>query len=178
MKRTVQALAAVLVGAGVFALGAAPALCGDEFCPMGGTLIKAEVVKDKALDWGKDRRKAVVAGADTDAWSVLTLSRTDDDIAILVNPDGVFFGVAGRGGQEVDARDAEKVFGKNLRKLQDAVKKEMGDLRQAGAVKVEGSDIQVLADAAGLGTLEKGGRDWKLATQSCKGVDLDASGLK
>ena len=62
MKRTVKTLAVVLVGAGLVAFAAAPAVCADEFCPMGGTLIKAEVDKDKALEWGKDRRKAVDRG--------------------------------------------------------------------------------------------------------------------
>jgi hypothetical protein len=177
MKRTVQALAAVLVGAGMFALCAAPAMCGDEFCTMGGTMIKAEIVKDKAIEWGKDR-KAVISGEDGDAWSVLALSKTDKDIAILINPASVFFGVAGRGGQEVDARGAEKVFGKELRTLKEAVKKEIGDLWKAGAVKVDGADVQALSEAAGLGTLEKSRRDWTLTTQDCKGLDLDASGLK
>jgi hypothetical protein len=178
MKRTVRALAVALVGAGLFTLGAAPAICADEFCPMGGTLVKAEVDKDKSLAWGKDRRKAVVAAEDTDEWSVLTLAASSDDVAILVNKSGVFFGVAGRGGREVDARDAEKAFGSGFKKLKEAVKKEMGDLREAGAAKISGSDVQPLADAAGLGTLEKDGRDWKLATSDCKGVDLDASDLK
>jgi len=178
MKRTVRALAVVLVGAGLFTLGATPALCADEFCAMGGTLIKAEVDKDKALAWGKDRRKVVVAGEDTDEWSVLTLSTSSDDVAILVKAGSVFFGVAGRGGREVDERDAEKAFGSGLRKLKESVKKEMGDLREAGAAKIAGSDVQPLSDAAGLGTLEKDGREWKLTTSDCKGLDLDASDLK
>jgi hypothetical protein len=177
MKKTVKTLAVVLVGAGLVAFAAAPAVCGDEFCAMGGTLIKVEVDKDKALDWGKDRKKATIAGADSDAWSVLTLSKTDDDIAILVTPGSVFFGVAGKGGNEVDARDAEKAFGKNLAKLSDAVKKEVGELWKAGAVKIQGSDVQKLGDAVGLGTLEKD-RDWELKTQDCKGLDVDASELK
>lgn len=177
MKRTVQALAAVLVGAGVFALGAGPALGADEFCAMSGTLIKAEVVKDKALEWGKDR-KGVVNDADDDTWSVLVLSKSDDDVAILLNANGVFFGLAGRGGQEVEARDAEKAFGRDLGDLKEAVKKGMGDLWKADAVKIDGGDVQPLSDAAGLGTLEMSGRDWALTTQDCTGVDLDASGLK
>jgi hypothetical protein len=176
MKRTVRTLAGVLVGMGLFTLGATPALCGEEFCAMGGTLIKAEVDKDKALAWGKERRKAAVAGEDTDEWSVLSLSTSADEIAILVNAQGVFFGVAGKGGDEVSPRDAEKAFGGDLRKLRESIKKEMGDLREAGAVKIAGSDVQPLSDAAGLGTLAKD-RDWALTTQDCKGVDLDASGL-
>lgn len=178
MKRTVRALAVVLVGAGLFTLGASPALCADEFCAMGGTLIKAEVDKDKALAWGQDRRKVVILGADTDDWSVLTLSTSSDDVAILVKAGSVFFGVAGRGGREVDERAAEKAFGSNLRKLKESIKKEMGDLRDAGAVKIAGSDVQPLSDAAGLGTLEKKGRDWELTTDKCTGEDLDASDLK
>ncbi len=177
MKKTVKTLAVVLVGAGLVAFVAAPAMCGDDFCAMGGTLIKVEVVKDKAIEWGKDRKKATVAGADGDTWSVLTLSKSDDDIAVLVGPGTVFFGVAGKGGNEVDARDAEKVFGKDFRKLAEAVQKEMTELWKAGAVKIQGADVSQLAKAAALGTLEKG-RDWELTTQDCKGMDIDASDLK
>jgi len=177
MKRTVRTLAVVLVGMGLFTLGATPAVCAEEFCAMGGTLVKAEVDKDKALAWGKDRRKAAVAGEDTDGWSVLSLSKSADEIAVLVNARGVFFGVAGKGGEEVSERDAQKAFGNDLRRLRESIKKEMGDLREADAVKIAGSDVQPLSDAAGLGVLEKDGRAWVLTTQDCKGLDLDASGL-
>jgi len=177
MKQTVKTLAVVLVGAGLVAFAAVPAVCSDEFCAMSGTLIKVEVVKEKAIEWGKDRKKATIAGEDTDTWSVLTLSKTDDDIAILVAPDSVFFGVAGKGGREVDARVAEKAFGKDLKKLGEAVKKEMGELWKAGAVKIQGADVQKLSDAAALGTMEKG-REWELSTKDCKGTDLDTSDLK
>ena len=177
MKHSVKTLAVVLVGAGLVAFAAAPAVCGDDFCAMGGVQIKAEVVKEKAIEWGNDHRKATIAGADGDVWSVLTLCKSNDDIAILVTPGSVFFGVAGKGGNEVDARDAEKVFGKDLGKLSEAVKKEMGDLWKAGAVKIQGADVQKLSDAVALGTLEKDG-DWKLKTQDCKGTDLAASDLK
>ena len=177
MKQTVKTLAVVLVGAGLVAFAAAPAVCADEFCAMGGTLIKAEVVKEKALEWGKDRRKATVAGEDTDTWSVLTLSKNDDDIAILVGPGAVFFGVAGKGGNELDDREIEKAFGKDLRKLDEAVKKEITELWKAGAVKIQGADVQQLTKAVGLGTLEKN-RDWELKTSDCKGMDLDTSELK
>lgn len=178
MKRTILALATVLVGGGVLALGASPARGGDEFCPMGGTLIKAEIAKDKALDWGKDRRKAVVSAEDTDGWSVLVLSKSDRDIAVLVNATGVFFGVAGRGGEELSSRNIEKVFGRDLRNLKEAVKKEIGELWKAGVVKLDGGDVQGLSEATALGTLEKARRDWELTTQDCKGTELDASGLK
>ena len=177
MKKTVRTLAVVLVGTGLVAFAAAPAVCADEFCAMGGTLIKAEVVKEKAIEWGKDRSKATIAGEDTDTWSVLTLGKSNDDIAILVGPGTVFFGVAGKGGNELDARDIEKVFGKDLGKLGEAVKKEMTDLWKAGAVKIQGADIQQLINAVALGTLEKN-RDWELTTSDCKGMDLDTAELK
>ena len=177
MKQTVKTLAVALAGAGLVAFAAAPAVCAEDFCAMGGTQIKVEVVKEKAIEWGKDRKKATIAGEDGDAWSVLTLSKSDDDIAILVTPGSVFFGVAGKGGNEVDARDAEKVFGKDLRTLSTVVTKELTELWKAGAVKIQGADVQKIADAVGLGTLEKG-RDWELTTQSCKGMDVDASELK
>jgi len=177
MKQTVKTLAVVLVGAGLVAFAAAPAVCADEFCAMGGMQIKAEVVKDKALDWAKDRRKATIAGEETDTWSVLALAKSDDDIAILVTPGSVFFGVAGKGGREVDARAAEKVFGKDLKKLVEAVRKEIGELWKAGVVKIQGADVNLIANAVALGTLEKG-REWELTTQKCDGMDLDASDLK
>jgi len=177
MKQSIKALAVVLVGSGLMAFAAAPALCADELCPMGGTLIKAEIVKEKAIEWGKDRKKAVIAAEDADTWTVLTLSRSSNEIAILVGQAGVFFGVAGKGGNEVDARDAEKAFGKGFSRLEDAVKKELTDLWKAGVVKIQGADIQQIAGALGLGTLEKG-RSWELTTQNCKGLDLDASDLK
>ncbi len=176
MNRKTRALVAVLVGAGLMVAAAPPAFSGDEFCPMGGTLIKAEVDKDKALAWGKDRRKFAIAGEDSDAWSVLTLSTSDDDIAIVVRPGSVFFGVAGRG-REVESRDLEKVFGSELRNLRDAIRKEMGDLRKADVVKIEGGDVQTLSDAAGLGVLEKGRSEWALTTEKCEGTDIDVSGL-
>lgn len=178
MKRTVQTLAAVLVGAGVLALGAGAARCADdEFCAMSGTLVKAEVVKDKALEWAADR-KGVVKDPDADTWSALVQSKSDNDVAVLVNATGVFFGVAGRGGQEVEARDAGKAFGRDLGDLKEAVKKEMSELWKADAVKIDGGDVQPMSDAAGLGTLEKSGNDWALTTQDCVGLDLDASELK
>ena len=177
MKQAVRTLAVVLVGGGLVAFTAAPAVCGDEFCAMGGTLIKAEVVKEKAIEWGKDRKKVIIAGEDTDTWSVLALGKNDDNIAILVGPGTVFFGVAGKGGNELDTREIERAFGKDLRTLSEAVKKEMTELWKAGAVKIQGADVQKVADAVGLGTLEKG-RDWELTTQDCKGLDLDASELK
>lgn len=177
MKRTIGALAAVLIGVGLLALGATPALCADEFCAMGGALIKTEVLKDKAIDWAKEQRKFLTKGEDSDAWSVLTLSKTNDDIAILVLPGSVFFGIAGKGEREVDTRAADKVFGNDLRNLREAVKKEMVELWKAGAIKIPGGEIQALSEAAGLGTLEKDGA-WKLTTQNCKGTDLDTSELQ
>jgi len=176
MKKTVKTLAVVLVGAGLVAFAAAPAVCADEFCAMGGTLIKAEVDKEKALEWGKDRKEAIIVDHDDDTWSVLTLGKSNDDIAILVGPGTVFFGVAGKGGREVDDRTADRVFGKDLRRLSEVVKKEMTELWKAGAVKIQGADVQKLIDAVALGTLEKDG-DWELTTSDCEGVDLDTSEL-
>jgi len=178
MKQTVKTLAVVLVGAGLVAFAAAPAVCADEFCAMGGTLIKAEVVKEKSIEWGKDRKQVAIAGEDTDTWSVLTLSKNDDGIAILVGPGAVFFGVAGKGGNELDDREIERAFGKDLRNLTTAVQKEITELWKAGALKIEGADVSQLPKAVGLGTLEKSGRDWELKTSDCKGKDLDTSELK
>jgi hypothetical protein len=184
MKRTMLALPVALVAAGILAVAAAPAFAGDEFCPMGGMLIKAELDKDKALAWGKDRRKVAIVNEDKDdgdqdnPWSVLTLSVTDSDIAILVRNGGVFFGVAGKGREEIDAKAAEKAFGRDLRDLADAVKKDLESLRDADAVKIEGSDVGELAKAVALGVFEKKGRrDWELKTEDCTGTDVDTSGL-
>jgi hypothetical protein len=177
MKRTMLALPAALAAVGFLAVAAAPAVAADEFCAMSGMLVKAEVDKAKVLAWGKDRRKAVVANEDKDDWSVLTLSTRDKDIAILVRDGGVFFGVAGKGKDEIDARAAEKAFGRDLSDLRDAVKNELDDLRKADAVKIESGDAGDLAKAAALGTFEKGRRDWEHSTQDCTGTDLDASEL-
>lgn len=143
---------------------------------MGGVMVKAEIVKEKALDWAQARENTVIDGAVSDTWTVLARSRKDKDIALLIGPGYVFFGVAGRGG-EVYPRDLEKALGKDLGKLREAVRKEMTDLWKAGAVRVEGADVQKISDAAGLGFLEKDARDWTLKTMDCQAVDLPTSGL-
>jgi hypothetical protein len=176
MKRNIRALSVVLAGTCLLAASAIPALSAEGLCPMGGAMVVAEVDKAKALAWAADQSNKDVGGADTADWTVLTLSRTDKDIAILVGPGYVFFGVAGRGG-EVYPRDMEKAFGKDLGKLREAVKKIVGDLWKAGVVKIAGADVQKLADAAGLGSIEKEGSGWVLKTKDCQAVDLPASGL-
>jgi hypothetical protein len=177
MKRTRLALPAALAAAGLLMAAAAPVLAGDEFCPMGGMLIKAEVDREKAIAWGRERRKAVVANEEKGDWSVLTLSVRDKDIAILLQEGRVFFGVAGKGKDEIDAKAAERAFGRDLGDLRDAVRNELDDLRKAGAVKIESGDASDLAKAAALGVFEKGRRDWEASTQDCTGSDLDASDL-
>jgi hypothetical protein len=77
----------------------------------------------------------------------------------------------------MDGNDAEKAFGNNLNNLRDAIKKELGDLRKADVVKLEGNDVQVLSDAAALGVLRQDGRNWELKTRDCKATELDASEL-
>lgn len=178
MKRTARVVAVVMAGLGLAAFTAAPAVCSDEFCPMGGTQVKAEVVAAKAVAWGKGRAASLVADEGSDSWSVLVLSVVDKDVAVLLSQGSVFFGVAGAGGREVDARTAEKVFGRDLRRLRDVMRKELGELWKSGAVKIDGGDVQKLADAAGLGALQKQGGGWVLATQDCTGLDIDASSLK
>lgn len=172
MKRTKRCAAAVALAV---ALAAGPALAADPICPMGGTLIRAEVDRDRAVAWGKEQRHADVNAIDEN-WTVIAVSRSSSDIALLVAPGGVFFGVAGRGG-EVYPRDMERAFGSDLKKLREAVRKGVGDLREAGVLKIAGSDVQPLGDAAGIGALvkEKGG--WTLKTEACQPVDLPASGL-
>jgi hypothetical protein len=176
MKMNIRVLSAVLVGTCLLAASAAPALSAVEMCPMGGAMVVVEVDKGKALAWAADLSKKDIDGTDTDDWTVLTLSRTDKDIAILVGPGYVFFGVAGRGG-EVYPRDIDKAFGKDFGKLRDAVRKTMTDLWKAGVVKIAGADAQKLSDAAGLGAIEKDGTGWALKTKDCQAVDLPASGL-
>jgi len=176
MKRNIRALSVVLVGTCLLAVSATPALAAAEMCPMGGAMVVTGVDKDKALAWATDLSKKAVSGEDTADWTVMTLSRTDKDIAILVGPGYVFFGVAGRGG-EVYPRDIEKAFGKDFGRLRDAVRKTMTDLWKAGVVKIAGADVQKLSDAAGLGAIEKDGTGWALKTKDCQAVDLPASGL-
>ena len=176
MKRIVRVVSTLMVGMGLALAGVVTARAADDLCAMGGAMIKAEINKDKALAWAKDLRRVEVAAAETDAWSVLTLSRTNEDIAVLVAPGYVFFAVAGRGG-EVYPRDFDKAFGKDRAMLREAVRKVMGDLWKAGVAKIEGQDVQQLADAAGLGVLERQGRGWTLTPRDCQAVGLDTSGL-
>ena len=176
MKRKIRGLSAALVGTCLLAASAAPALSAAELCPMGGAMVVAEVDKDKALAWAAELKKKAVSGEDTADWTVLTLSRTDNDIAILLGPGYVFFGVAGRGG-EVYPRDIEKAFGKDFGRLRDAVRKNVTDLWKAGVVKIAGAEVQKLADVVGLGSIEKEGSGWVLKTKDCQAVDLPASGL-
>jgi hypothetical protein len=176
MKRTVWWSLAVLAMVGMILMEADLAHSTSELCPMGGVMVKTVTVKEKALDWAKNLQNAAVEGADIDVWSVLALSRADQGIAMLVGPGYVFFGVAGRGG-EVYPKDIEKAFGKDLRKLREAVKKEINELWKAGVVQIEGGDVQKISDAVGRGLLEKEGRDWVLKTTDCQAVDLPASGL-
>ncbi len=176
MKWTVRWSLAVLAMVGIIVLEPAPAPSASELCPMGGVMIKTFIDKEKALDWAKNLPKVAVDGADTDAWTVLALSRTDQDIAMLVGPGYVFFGVAGRGG-EVYPQNIDKAFGKDLRKLRETVTEEMNELWKAGVVRIDGSDVQKISEAVGRGLIEKDGRDWALKTRDCQAVDLPASGL-
>jgi hypothetical protein len=177
MKSSILAQAVAVAAAGVLVAAVVPAFAGGDFCPMGGMLIKAQVDKEKAIEWGKDYRKVLVANEDSDDWSLLTLSKSDDDIAIVVRAGSVFFGVAGKGKAEVDARLAEKAFGRDLRDLPDAIRKDLEGLRKAGGIAIEGSDVADLAKTAALGTFEKGRRDWEFTKQDCTGTDVDTSGL-
>jgi hypothetical protein len=176
MKAWTRLVPAVVAGALLCAVWASPALSGEEICPMGGTQVRSEVDRDRAVAWAKEQRGAVITGADTADWSVLALSRVDGDIAIFVAPGYVFFGVAGRGG-EVYPRDIERAFGKDLKKLREAMRKALTELWKAGAVKIGGNDVQTLADAAGLGMLAKEKDAWVLRTRECQPVDLPATGL-
>lgn len=178
MKVTVRMLAVALVGACVLMGAAAPALCAEEqvLCPMGGTLIEVKVDKDKVAEWAeRERKKTLVT---EEPWTLTTMSEGSDDIALVFTNDGVFFGVAGKDDRAVDERTAEKAFGNNLRILKETIKKTTGELKRRGGIEIDGSDVQALADAAGLGTLKKDGRDWKLETSGCEGKSINASDLK
>ena len=177
MKRNIRGLSVVLVGMCLLAASVLPALSATDVCPMGGAMVVAEIDKDKALAWAADLKNKAVSGADTADWSVLTLSSySGNDIAILLGPGYVFFGVAGRGG-EVYPRDIEKAFGKDFGRLRDAVRKNVTDLWKAGVLKIAGADVQKISDAVGLGSIEKDGAGWTLKTKECQAVDLPASGL-
>jgi hypothetical protein len=178
MKVMARMLVVALVGAGVVMGGVAPALCADDqgLCAMGGTLIQVKVDKDKVADWAdRERKKTVVT---EDPWTLTTMGEGSDDIALVFTKEYVFFGVAGKDDRAVDERIAEKAFGNNFRILKETVKKTMGELKRRNSVDIDGSDVQALADAAGLGTLAKDGRDWKLATSSCEGKSVNVSDLK
>jgi len=177
MHRTVWAAAAAFLGIGIITALPARAAAEAGICPMGGAMIAAPTDKDKALAWAAGRRRAEVSGEESDAWSVLALSDSSREVAILLGPGGVFFGVAGRGG-EVYPRDIEKAFGSDLRRLREAVRRDLGDLWKAGVVGISGGDVQKIADAAGLGVVAKEGSAWALTTRECQAVDLPSSGLR
>lgn len=176
MKISVRALAVMMVGAGLVLSGVTPALSDDEFCPMGGTMVKVEVDQTKVADWvARARKKFILV---EDPWTLITLSDSSHDIALRFTSDSIFFGVAGKNEREVDAKSAERTFGNGFKTLREAVQKTMGDLWKLNAVKIDGGDVQALAEAAGLGVLEKSGRAWELKTQDCEGKSLDTSDLK
>jgi len=178
MLRLTMLVAAALV------LGAAAAEARDEFCPMGGTLVRIDVDKDKALRWIADSRqksaeaKVEYGGVREGDWAVLATVSSSRDIVVLVTEKFVFFGAAERDARELTDRNAEKYFGNGLRFLKETVKKEMSELDRAGAVRLSGSEAQDMSDAAGLGILEKSGRSWELKTEGCEGKTLAGSDLK
>ena len=174
----------VLVAAAGLVLGAAAAQARDEFCPMGGTPIKIDVDKDRALRWiESDRQKSAetkVEYGDVGErdWAVLTTVPSSRDIVLLVTEKFLFFGAGERDVRELRDRDHDKYFGNNLRSLKETVKRTLSDLDRAGAVRLSGGEVQDMSDAAGLGILEKSGRSWELKAESCEAKTLDASDLK
>jgi hypothetical protein len=142
---------------------------------MGGALVVAATDREKALAWGRKLARVEV-NEDAADWSVLTFSPADEGIALLVGPGQVFFGVPGRGG-ETYPRDIERAFGAGNTKLRETIGRSLSDLAAAGVVRLEAADIQAIAGAAGLGTLEKGAGGWALTTRDCQAVDLPTSGL-
>ncbi|HEY6000948.1 MAG TPA: hypothetical protein VI078_16805 [bacterium] len=177
MKAPVLALTAVLGAAAVLA-AAAPARAEEDFCPMGGMQVKAEVNRDKAIAWAKERRNAAVVEDEGGEWSVVAQSAAGGDIAILVQPGFVFVGIAGKGNGEIDAREAEKAFGRELRDLADAVKKDLDELQRADVVNLDRRDVADLAAAVALGVFAREGREWKHSTVDCVGTDVDTSALE
>jgi hypothetical protein len=176
MNVAVRYLAMFLAGVWMLGGGASPAGAAIEICPMGGAMVMAETDRDKALAWAKSRARVDIDDAGATDWSVLTFSAADEGIAVLMVPGTVFFGVAGRGG-ETYPKDIEKAFGAGFPKLKDAMGKTLADLVAAGAVKLEATDIQAIAGAAGLGVIEKGAGGWALTKRDCQAVDLPVSGL-
>jgi len=136
MKRTISA-GSGSSRAGVCVLGRRRR-CAATISAMGGRAGQGRGRQGEGLDWGRiaGRRSSP---ADGDGWSVLTLSKTDDDIAILV-PRRVLRRRRPRR-PEIDARDAEKAFGQSC--AQPARRgKEMNDLWKADAVKLPARNIQ------------------------------------
>lgn len=174
MRKMVRAFVVALAATGLCP-GAVPGAVAqaETPCPSGGTLIKVDVDRTQTYAWTDARRsRSGLAGSDGhDRWWVMVDNSADEDIALRVSPGAVFFGVAGRG-RELSEDGIVKAFGKDFVKLKAAISWEMGELRKAGAVTIDESDIQALADAAGLGVLEKDGA-WKLSAAECAPFELD-----
>lgn len=176
MNTTTRILAVSMVGFCILGPGAVSPVPAAELCPMGGVMIKAQIDKGKALAWAARQQAAAVSEAETNNWYLYVLSSADQGIGIMIAPGFVFFGVAGRGG-EVYLREIEQAFGKDLGKLRLAVGKDLAALVRAGVVRVNATEVQRIADTAGLGTLEKAGDAWGLTTRPCQAVNLPVSGL-
>jgi len=146
-------------------------------CPMGGTMVKVAVDKDKTVEWLEDGRRAFLLNEDGDLWQVTALSGASDKIALVLGPDYVFFGVADdRDDREADENRMTKAFGNDNKFLVNAVQKEINGMWKAGIIDIRGGDVSDIAGAVGLGVVQED-RGWNLETEDCQGMTVNVDEL-
>ncbi len=146
-------------------------------CPMGGTMVKVAVDKDKTVEWLDDERRAFLLQDEGDVWQITTLSSASDKIALVIGQEYLFFGVADdRDDREADDNRMTKAFGNNNRSLENAVKKEINDLWKAQAIDIRGGDVGDIAGAVGIGIVVQDG-SWALETADCQGMTVNVDEL-
>jgi hypothetical protein len=166
----VLCLAGSLVIPGVAAAGA------DELCPMGGAMVKVAVDQDKAAEWLDDERRAYLPNEE--GQGIRTFSEASGKIGLVLTEEFVFFGVADdRDDREADEKRMTKAFGNGLKFLRNAVQKEVKAMWKAQVIDINGSDVQAISEAVGLGVISQDGRDWVLETADCEGMTINLEDL-
>jgi len=170
--------AALLLLAGSLVFPGVGMVQAGELCPMGGTMVMVAVDKDKAVEWLEDGRRAFLLNEDGDDWLLKTVSDSSDKIAIVLGAGHVYFGVADdRDDREADERRMSKAFGNENRLLTTAVQKEIRALWKAGAIDIDGGDVQAIAEASGIGVVSGERQDWTLETADCEPMTVNLDDL-
>jgi hypothetical protein len=176
MKGVVRTVALMLLAGSLVFPGTAAA-GADELCPMGGTMVKIAVDKDKAVEWLEDERRAFLLNEDA-AWELKTLSDASDKIALVLTEEYVYFGVADdRDDREADERRMSKAFGNGNKLLRGAVQKEIKAMWKAQIIDIGGSEVQEISEAVDIGTLSNDGRDWVFEAGDCDPLTVNLEEL-